>query len=89
MFFLEDKDIFIRNSQAISILNKILSYKEEQFNKMISANDPFGFDERELNSFKRIKPIYKKSEFKGAVKFYYNGWQKDGVGYIDYEKIII
>lgn len=43
----------------------------------------FLFDVREENSYKRVKPVFKKSPFKNSVQFYYNGWKKDGLGYVD------
>jgi len=76
-------DTFIRFNEAISILRKVQHLKEENFASIISANDPFGFDVREENSYRRVKPKYKKAPFKNSVVFYYNGWKKDGEGYID------
>lgn len=73
---------FIRYNEAISILRKIKLHNELSFNTLISANDPFGFDVRVKNSYKRVKPNYKKSSFQNSVKFYYNGWRKKGIGYI-------
>lgn len=34
-------------------------------------------------SYLRVKPDFKLKPFKGAAVFYYYGWRKDGVGYID------
>lgn len=76
-------DLFIRNSKLISVLRKIQSKKEKSFSKIVSANDPFGFDERVEGSYKRIKPDYKLIPFDKSVEFFYNGWRKDGVGYIE------
>lgn len=76
-------DTFIRQNQAISILNKIQQHKEISFAEIISANDPFGFDVREKNSYKRVKPIFLNTAFENSIKFYYYGWQKNGVGHID------
>ncbi len=78
---------FIRYNQAISILRKVQNLKEKDFSSMISANDPFGFDVRVENSYKRIKPTYKIEAFANSVLFYYNGWRKEGVGYIDKKNV--
>lgn len=75
-------DSFIRFNEAISILHKVKKFKENSFSNIISANDPFGFDVRVENSYKRIHPKFKKEPFKEGIKFYLNGWQKQGVGYI-------
>jgi len=32
---------------------------------------------------KRIKPKYEVNKFENSVAFYYNGWKKNGLGYID------
>jgi len=74
---------FIRFNEAISILRKVQHLKEENFASIISANDPFGFDVREDNSYRRVKPKYKKAPFKNSVVFYYNGWKKDVEGHLD------
>ena len=76
-------DIFIRDNNAIPILNKVRKFEEKSFSSLISANDPFGFDVRMPNSMKRVKPNYKLNEKEGYCKFYYNGWKKKGLGFID------
>jgi hypothetical protein len=80
-------ETFIRFNEAISILNKVQQQNERSFADFISANDPFGFDVREKEGYKRIKPKFKKESFNDSVKFYYNGWQKTGVGFIEKDKI--
>jgi site-specific DNA-methyltransferase (adenine-specific) len=83
----QGSETFIRRNEAIPILRKVLDKKEESFSSIVSANDPFGFDIREENSMKRIKPQYRHTKFENSVHFYYNGWRKDGVGYIDKKHI--
>ena len=53
----------------------------------MTANDPFGFDVRVEGSYKRVKPNYTTKKFDKAVNFYYNGWRKDGLGYISRKDI--
>ena len=80
-------ETFIRYNQAISILHKVQSFKEDSFSNIISANDPFGFDVRVDGSYKRIIPKFKKEAFKNSIKFYYNGWQREGLGYLAEDSI--
>lgn len=79
----EGFDTFIRDNEAISIIEKVRARGESSFSELVSANDPFGFDVRVKGSMKRVKPDYKLTPFLDAVYFYYNGWRKTGVGYID------
>ncbi len=74
---------FIRTNEAIPILRKIRKLKESNFDQIVSANDPFGFDVRFANSMRRVKPKYKVKPFDSSLMFYYNGWMKSGLGYID------
>ena len=76
-------ETFIRYNEQISIFKKVTSLAEKPFSDIVSANDPYGFDVREQGSYKRVRAEYKLSAFPGSVKFYYNGWRKDGIGYID------
>jgi len=79
----EGTETFIRYNDAISILKKVREKNENSFADLVSPNDPFGYDVRETGSMKRIKPDYKLEKFSGCVCFYYNGWKKEGLGYID------
>jgi site-specific DNA-methyltransferase (adenine-specific) len=79
----EGASTFIRYNEAIPILKKVQAKNEKSFSDLVSANDPFGFDVRVEGSMKRVKPKYKLSPFEGSIIFYYNGWRKEGVGYID------
>ena len=73
---------YIRSVEQISILHKVQKLNEKKFSDIVTANDPYGFDVRVEGSYKRIKPTFELKPFNGAVKFYYFGWRKDGVGYI-------
>jgi site-specific DNA-methyltransferase (adenine-specific) len=83
----KNAETFIRFNEAISILHKVQSLGEKSISELISANDPFGFDVRVDGSFKRIKPQYKLKPFDNSVEFYYNGWQREGIGYINKDSI--
>ena len=39
----EDSEVFIRDSNAVSIINKIKLQKEESFSNFVSSSNPFGF----------------------------------------------
>ena len=80
-------DVFIRHNEAIPILRKINKHGETNFSTLVSANDPFGFDVREGNTYKRVKPNYSLKSSKDSVEFYYNGWRKDGLGFIPRKSI--
>ncbi len=73
---------FIRYNEAISILKKVKLLNEDNFSNLISANDPFGFDVRKKNSYKRVKPEFKTKSFENSIEFYYNGWRTKGLGYV-------
>ncbi len=83
----EETSTFIRHNQAIPILRKVQSFRDKSFSDIISANDPFGFDVRVDNSYKRIKPDFKLKPSTDSVSFYYNGWKKNGVGYINKSRV--
>ncbi len=83
----EGAETFIRYNEAIAILHKVRNLGEESFANLVSANDPFGFDVRVENSYRRIKPTYEKQPFPGSVAFYYYGWRKEGIGYINRQSI--
>ncbi len=76
-------DTFIRYEQQVSILKKVLAFNEKSFSEIVSPNDPYGFDVRINNSYKRVRAPYKLEPFKDSVSFYYNGWRKDGIGYVN------
>lgn len=79
---LEGIDTIIRDSRKITILNKVIAHNEDSFSSIVSSNDPFGFDLREDHSSRRIKPQYSLEKSEGSIPFYYNGWRKEGIGYV-------
>lgn len=79
--------IFIRNKKVIDIALKVLEKIQQPFCAIISKNDPFGFDQRETHSSRRKKIEYKTTAFTSAVEFYYNGWRKEGIGYVNKSQI--
>lgn len=70
----KDSDIFIRYNEAIEILRKVLSKKEESFCQQVSAQKPFG-----LRTFFKGK----SKPFKNSVTIYTN----KAIGYIKQEDI--
>ena len=78
---------FVRYQEQVDILKKVHDAGESSFGGIVSANDPFGYDLRVEGSYKRIKPEFKLRPFKHSVEFYYNGWRKEGVGYISRETV--
>ena len=73
---------FIRRNEAVPIIKKVKDFGERTFDEIISANDPFGFDKREKGKYKRVKPSFSLENQNDLVPFYYQGWKKDGLGYI-------
>lgn len=78
----EGVNTFIRFNEAISILHKVQSKKEDSFSEIVSPRDPFG-----LNYYENKREImFKKfsdKPFPGCVEIYYQGWLKEGIKYID------
>ena len=78
---------FIRNNKVIPILRKVRKRNEKSFSTLISSYDPFGFDVREHNSYRRVRIPFDLHPMDDAYKLYYNGWRKDGVGYVEKKRI--
>jgi site-specific DNA-methyltransferase (adenine-specific) len=83
----KDLETFIRFNEAISIYRKVRSLNEQSFSNLVSSNDPFGFDVREENSYKRVKKELELKKEKNMIAFYYNGWRKQGIAYIKRDDI--
>lgn len=64
----------VRYNQAISILRKVISKKEQKFSKLVSSQKPFG-----LRAFVKGK----NKPFPNSIKLYQNG----GIGYIEQREI--
>lgn len=77
----QDSDIFIRDSKAISILNKINSSVENNLMDYISARNPFGFS---TNFTKNPKFKSQPNELNSPIKCYAN---KGIIGYIEENEI--
>ncbi|MBL1172864.1 MAG: restriction endonuclease [Chloroflexi bacterium] len=78
----EGCDTFIRHSEAISVLQKVLSGKEERFIELVSPRDPFGLNYYEKGAEKMFKKFSAKP-FDGCVEIYSQGWLKNGISYTD------
>lgn len=79
----EGNTTFVRFNVGVDILNKVNKLNEPSFESLVSANDPFGYDVRKKNSYKRVKPDIKNNEFEDSLKIHYWGNKGKSVGYID------
>jgi site-specific DNA-methyltransferase (adenine-specific) len=67
----------------ISIIKKVIVQKEVSFSSLVSSRDPFGYDIRLPGSFKVAKHKFKQEPSTDEdTAFYYNGWRRNGVGYV-------
>ena len=81
-------DSFIRHNEAVSIVEKVRLKTSTTFDSIVSARDPFGLDVRVTGTYIQVKPPFTLSKNKATdVAYYYFGWRKDGVGYLDIEKV--
>jgi len=70
----KDLNFFIRYNQSISIIRKVLKFKDENFSSLVSTRKPFG-----ISDFKG-----KSKKNKNDIKIFYIR----GFGYIDEKKIL-
>lgn len=68
-------DTFVRYNEAISILNKVLKFKEKPFSDLVSVQTPFGF----ISSFKN----FKNQPFDASIKLY----AQNKIGYVKKDQI--
>ena len=81
-------DSFIRHNEAVSIVEKVRLKTTITFDSIVSSRDPFGLDVRAAGTYIQVKPKFTLFKNKATdVAYYYFGWRKDGVGYLDIEKV--
>ena len=81
-------DSFIRHNEAVSIVEKVRLKTSRTFDSIVSSRDPFGLDVRAAGTYIQVKPKFTLSKNKATdVAYYYFGWRKYGVGYLDIDKI--
>lgn len=81
-------DSFIRHNEAVSIVEKVRLKTSITFDSIVSSRDPFGLDVRAAGTYIQVKPKFTLSKNKATdVAYYYFGWRKNGVGYLDIDKV--
>ncbi len=81
-------DSFIRHNETVSIVEKVRLKTTITFDSIVSSRDPFGLDVRAAGTYIQVKPKFTLFKNKATdVAYYYFGWRKDGVGYLDIEKV--
>lgn len=75
-------DAFVRFNEAVEILRKVRTTDFHPITGVLSANDPFGYDQREEGSYKRIKPKISEQPIANAVQIYFYGKSERQLGYI-------
>lgn len=81
-------DSFIRHAELIPIYKKVHAKREPSFSTLISSRDPFGYDIRLPGSYKVAKHQYSlEKDDVHDVEFYYNNWQREGVGYVNIDSV--
>lgn len=73
---------FIRYSEAISIFNKVRSKKEKSFSLLVTPRDPFGLNYYEDGKEIMFK-IFDKIKSTDKIQIYSQGWQKNGISYVE------
>ncbi|MGQ9752066.1 MAG: Eco57I restriction-modification methylase domain-containing protein, partial [Thermoanaerobaculaceae bacterium] len=73
--------IFIRYSEAVSILRKVLNKRERSFKDLVSPRDPFGLNYIE-NGREIMFKKFDKVPSDDSVIVYSQGWSKDNLRYV-------
>lgn len=85
---IEGMETFIRQNELVSIVQKVKSDISISFDSIVSSRDPFGLDVRAEGTYRQIKPSYSLEKVNDSdVAYYYFGWRKNGVGYINVNMI--
>lgn len=72
---------FIRENQAVSILNKVKKFNEQPFSNIVSSADPYGLNYKEGNTVKMFKKYHHGEKKDGEIGIYYYGWINEGIAY--------
>lgn len=72
--YLDEYDVLVRDSRALPILHKVLSFKEPSVNTILSVDKEFGW----TSNFRG----FHKTEQSGDIPIYYNEKGKRYIGYI-------
>ncbi|MBS1744023.1 MAG: Eco57I restriction-modification methylase domain-containing protein [Bacteroidetes bacterium] len=76
---LSEYDVFVRDSRAVKILNKILSYKEDSIIELLSVDKEFGWTSNFTG--------FQKNKKEGSVPIYYIKNGKRNIGWISRKEI--
>lgn len=85
---LSEYDVFIRNNEALSIVNKITGYQEESISKLMSSLGPFGLGTAERGSRSMTPDSYVLLSSAGRSYIKKHNI-KSGIEYVDKWKVII
>lgn len=73
---------FIRDNNLVSIIKKVNTPEDCNFSSLISSYDPYGFDVREADGYKRVRIPMEKEPGEDRYPVYYNGWRNEGIKYV-------
>lgn len=79
-------DTFIRENKAVSIINKVKAFNEDNFDEFVTAADPFGLNYKENGTVKMFKNFHDVKK-EGDLGIYYYGWLNNGISYVERDKV--